>query len=235
MRQGPYEGLSESVPVLNVRNGPIPRWRRGERPKIEVRTGLAPPVAVKVHPTAEVSPGAVVGDGTQIWHQAQVREGARIGKHCRIGKGAYVDANVVVGHHCKIENYASVYQGVTLGDRVFVGPHATFTNDLLPRAAKPDWKAHPEAERGADWEVAKTVVESGASIGANATVLCGITIGHCAMIAAGAVVTKDVPPHALLVGVPAKVAGYVCECGRKLDAKMSCAHCRKTLVLAVSR
>ena len=190
-------------------------------------------MAVKVHPTAEVSKDASVGDGTQIWHQAQVREGARIGKHCRIGKGVYIDANVVVGHHCKIQNYVSVYQGVTLGNRVFVGPHATFTNDLSPRAARPDWKLRPEEERGAEWEVVKTVVEDGASIGANATVLCGLTIGHCAMVAAGAVVTKDVPPHALVVGVPAKAVGYVCECGRKLDDAMSCAHCKKTLVLGV--
>jgi len=190
-------------------------------------------VTVKIHPTAEVSKDATVGDGTQIWNEAQVREGARIGKHCRIGKGVYLDARVVVGHHCKIQNYVSVYQGVTLGDRVFVGPHATFTNDLLPRAAKPDWKRHREEARAADWEVVKTVVENGASIGANATILCGITIGHCAMIGAGAVVTKDVPPHALLVGVPAKVVGHVCECGRRLDENWSCAHCKKTLVLGV--
>lgn len=190
-------------------------------------------MAARVHPTAEVANDAVLGDGTQVWHQAQVREGARIGNHCRIGKGVYIDANVAVGHHCKIQNYVSVYQGVTLGDRVFVGPHATFTNDLLPRAAKPDWKARPTEERAADWEVVKTVVEDGVSIGANATVLCGITLGHCAMVAAGAVVTKDVPPHALVLGVPAKVVGHVCECGRRLDEKWSCAHCRKTLVLGV--
>ena len=190
-------------------------------------------MAAKIHATAEVAPGATIGDGTQVWHQAQVREGARIGNHCRIGKGVYVDANVVVGHHCKIQNYVCVYQGVTLGDRVFVGPHATFTNDLVPRAARPDWKLHAAEERGAEWEVVDTVVEDGVSIGANATIRCGITIGHCAMVGAGAVVTKDVPPHALVVGVPAKVVGYVCECGRKLDANLSCAHCRKTLVLAV--
>jgi len=190
-------------------------------------------MAVKIHPTADVDASAKIGDGTQVWHQAQVREGARIGNHCRIGKGVYVDAKVVVGHHCKIQNYACVYQGVTLGDRVFVGPHATFTNDLIPRAARPDWKVHAPEHRAADWEVIATVVEDGVSIGANATILCGITIGHCAMIGAGAVVTKDVAPHALVVGVPAKAAGYVCECGRKLDPNFSCAYCKKTLALAV--
>ena len=197
------------------------------------RAGCARPMAAKIHPSADVSSQAKIGEGTQIWHQAQVREGAHIGNECRIGKGVYIDANVVVGHHCKIQNYACVYHGVTLGDRVFVGPHTTFTNDLIPRAARPDWKLHPPEERGAEWQVVPTVVEDGASIGANATIVCGITIGHCAMVGAGAVVTKDVPPHALVIGVPAKVVGYVCECGRTLDGKLSCAHCKKTLVLAV--
>jgi len=190
-------------------------------------------VAVKIHPTAEVSKDATVGDGTQIWNEAQVREGARIGKRCRLGKGVYIDAHVTVGDDCKIQNRVSVYQGVMIGDRVFIGPHACFTNDLAPRAARPDWKLRPESERAAEWQIVKTVVEDGASIGANATILCGLTIGSYAMVGAGAVVTKDVPPHALVVGNPAEVRGYVCECGRTLDAKLSCAHCKKTLVLPV--
>jgi len=191
-------------------------------------------VAVRIHPTADVSKAAKVGDGTQIWHEAQVREGARIGEHCRLGKGVYVDTNVTVGDYCKIQNRVSLYQGVTIGNRVFIGPHACFTNDLLPRATKTDWKERAGEDRMADWEIVRTVVEDGASIGANATILCGITIGESAMVGAGAVVTKDVPPHALVFGNPAKIHGYVCDCGRKLDEKMRCSHCRKTTVLRVS-
>ena len=174
-------------------------------------------MAARIHPTAEVSPEASVGEGTSIWHWVQVREGARIGRRCNIGKDAYIDAAVVVGDDCKIQNFATLYRGVTVGDRVFIGPHACFTNDLYPRAVSPDWKVVP------------TKVEDGASIGANATVLCGITIGRSAMVAAGAVVTKDVPAHALVAGTPAKVVGWVCDCGRPLDAKGYCAHCKKTV------
>src|SRR3990170_662628 len=170
------------------------------------------PMAIRIHPTAEVSPKATVGDGTSIWHWVQVREGARIGKDCRIGKDAYIDRDVVLGDECKVQNFATIYEGTTLGNRVFVGPHAVFTNDMYPRADSPDWKIVP------------TRVEDGASVGANATILCGVTIGRNAMVAAGAVVTKDVPPHALVAGVPAKVIGWVCECGRALDRNMRCAH-----------
>src|SRR5574340_569049 len=150
-------------------------------------------MSARIHPTAEVSPQAVVGEGTSIWHWAQVREGARIGARCNIGKDVYLDTGVVVGDDCKIQNFASLYHGLTVGNRVFIGPHACFTNDLYPRAVSPDWQVVP------------TKVEDGASIGANATILCGLTIGRNAMVAAGAVVTKDVPAHALVAGVPAKV------------------------------
>ena len=171
----------------------------------------------RIHPTAEVSADASVGDGTSIWHWVQVREGARIGRRCTIGKDVYIDAAVVVGDECKIQNFATLYRGVTIGDRVFIGPHACFTNDAYPRAVSPDWKVVP------------TKVEDGASVGANATILCGLTIGRNAMVAAGAVVTKDVPAHALVAGVPAKVVGWVCDCGRPLDAKGYCAHCDKSV------
>ena len=169
-------------------------------------------MAIRVHPTADVSPEAVVGDGTSIWHWAQVREGAHIGENCSLGKDVYIDIEVVVGDDCKIQNFATLYRGVGIGSRVFIGPHACFTNDLYPRAVSPDWQVVP------------TTVEDGASIGANATILCGLTIGRSAMVAAGAVVTKDVPAHALVAGVPAKVIGWVCECGRPLDRAMRCAH-----------
>ena len=165
-----------------------------------------------VHPTAEVSPTAVIGDGTRIWHWVQIRERARIGRGCNIGKDVYIDVDVVVGDHCKIQNFATLYTGVTLADNVFIGPHVCFTNDLYPRATSPNWK------------VAATRVEDGASIGANATILCGLTIGRNSMVAAGAVVTTNVPPQALVAGVPAKRIGWVCDCGRPLDRNMRCAY-----------
>jgi acetyltransferase-like isoleucine patch superfamily enzyme len=169
-------------------------------------------MATRIHPTAEVSRQATVGSGTTIWHWVQIREGARIGRECIIGKDVYIDAEVVVGDECKIQNFAVLYRGLIVGNRVFIGPHACFTNDLYPRAVSPDWQVVP------------TKVEDGASIGANATILCGITIGRYAMIAAGAVVTKGVPPQALVAGVPAKAIGWVCECGRPLDKNLRCAY-----------
>lgn len=173
-------------------------------------------MAARIHSTADISPQASVGEDSALWHWVQVREGARIGARCVLGKDVYVDKDVIVGDDCKIENFATLYRGVTVGNRVFVGPHACFTNDLHPRATSPDWKVVP------------TVVDDGASIGANATILCGVTIGKAAMVAAGAVVTKDVPPHALVAGVPAKRIGWVCDCGRPLDRAFRCAHDGKT-------
>lgn len=169
-------------------------------------------MAVRIHPSAEVSREATIGEGTSVWHWAQIRERARIGQNCKVGKDVYIDADVLVGDECKIQNFATLYKGLRVGDRVFIGPHACFTNDAYPRAVNPDWQVVP------------TIVEDGASIGANATILCGLTIGRNAMVAAGAVVTKDVPPHALVAGVPAKVIGWVCECGRPLDQNMHCSH-----------
>jgi UDP-2-acetamido-3-amino-2,3-dideoxy-glucuronate N-acetyltransferase len=169
-------------------------------------------MATRIHPTADVSAHASIGDDTSIWHWVQVRERARIGRRCNIGKDVYIDSDVVVGDDCKIQNFATLYHGLTVGDRVFIGPHVCFTNDSYPRAVSPDWQVVP------------TRVEDGASIGANATILCGITIGRHAMVAAGAVVTKDVPAHGLVAGVPAKRIGWVCECGRPLDKSMRCRH-----------
>lgn len=166
----------------------------------------------RIHPTAEVSDRAVLGDGTVVWHWVQIREGARLGRSCRVGKDVYIDVDVALGDGCKVQNFATIYRGVTIGDYVFIGPHACFTNDLHPRADS------------SDWEVVPTRVEDGVSIGANATILCGVTIGRRAMVAAGAVVTKDVPPHALVAGVPAKITGWVCDCGRTLDKTLRCPH-----------
>jgi UDP-2-acetamido-3-amino-2,3-dideoxy-glucuronate N-acetyltransferase len=162
-------------------------------------TAAAEPVFV--HPTADVEDGAVVGPGTKVWHLAHIRSSATVGAGCVIGRNVYVDAHAVVGDRVKIQNNVSVYQGVTVEDEVFVGPCAVFTNDLRPRAQNPDWKIIP------------TLVRHGASIGANATIVCGIEIGPYAMIAAGSVVTKDVPANQLVAGNPARPLGWVDEQG----------------------
>lgn len=168
---------------------------------------------IRIHPTAEVSPDADIGDGTSVWHHAQVREGARIGANCIIGKGVYIDTSVTIGDNVKIQNYVSVYHGVTIEDGAFIGPHVCFTNDLLPRAINPDGTP----KKGDDWIVTETRIRRGASIGANSTIRCGVTIGEWAMVGAGSVVTRDVPPYGLVYGNPALLHGFVCPCGTKLN------------------
>src|SRR5438105_10280758 len=165
-----------------------------------------------VHPTAEVSSEAEIGSGTRIWRQARIREHAHIGDTCNIGKGVYIDAGVRIGSNVKIQNHVSVFEGVTLEDGVFVGPHVCFTNDLLPRAITPNGKL----KSADDWQITSTLVKYGASIGAGAVIVCGITIGEFALIGAGSVVTHDVPAHALVFGNPARQYGYVCRCARRL-------------------
>lgn len=160
---------------------------------------------VYIHPTAHVDARAQIGGGTKIWINAQVREGARIGRGCIISKDAYIDHDVQIGDGCKIQNSVSVYSGVTIEDGVFVGPNACFTNDKVPRADNPNWTITP------------TCVRKGASIGANATVVCGSVIGEYAMVAAGAVVTKDVEPYALVLGNPARCVGYVDKAGNRVS------------------
>ncbi|AMM53558.1 acyltransferase [Pyrococcus kukulkanii] len=175
-----------------------------------------------VHPTAVVEEDVVVGEGTRIWHFAHIRKGAKIGKNCNIGKDVYIDVGVEIGNNVKIQNGVSVYRGVKVEDDVFLGPHMTFTNDLYPRSFNEDW------------EVVPTLVKKGASIGANATIVCGVTIGEYAMVGAGSVVTKDVPPFGLVYGNPARLKGFVCYCGRPLKEIVreekdfvvyKCSHC----------
>jgi len=169
-------------------------------------------VNAKIHPTAEVSPLATVGEGTRIWHQAQVREGARIGRWCIIGKGAYIGVDVAIGDRVKIQNGASVYHGSTIEDGAFIGPHACLTNDKRPRAITPEG----QIKQDQDWQVTPILIRRGASIGAGAVILPGVTVGCFAMVGAGAVVTKDVVPHGLVVGNPARLVGFVCACGHNL-------------------
>ncbi|MGQ9481433.1 acyltransferase [Chloroflexus sp.] len=165
-----------------------------------------------IHPTATVDPQAQIGDNTRVWHWTQIREDVVIGSESIIGKGCYFDAGVRVGSRVKIQSNVSVFRGVTIEDGVFVGPHACFTNDKTPRAINLDGTLKGLE----DWTVTPTLVKYGASIGANATIVCGITIGRFAMVAAGSVVTRDVPDYGLVMGNPARLAGYVCPCGSRL-------------------
>lgn len=172
-------------------------------------------MAIFIHPTAEVSAAANIGDGTKIWNLAQVREECVIGRCCIISKNVYIDTKAVLGDRVKVQNNVNIYHGVVVEDDVFLGPSMTFTNDFYPRAFNSDWK------------ITKTLVKKGASIGANATIVCGNTIGEYAMVGSGSVVTKDVPAHALVIGNPARQIGWVCECGHKLDNDCKCPACGK--------
>src|SRR3989344_2444054 len=169
-------------------------------------------MAFKIHPTAIVDSNVRIGEGTSIWHHVHVRENASLGKNCVVGKNSYIDHQVSLGNNVKIQNNCSVYHGVTIHDGVFVGQHVCFTNDKVPRAVNPDGTL----KSAQAWEVSKTTVGMGASIGAHSVILPGVSIGSWAMIGAGSVVTKNVPDYALVFGSPAKLAGYVCKCGRKL-------------------
>lgn len=160
-----------------------------------------------VHESSYVDEGAEIGEGTKIWHFCHVQSGARIGKKCSLGQNVNVANNVIIGNDVKIQNNVSIYEGVEIEDGVFCGPSCVFTNDLTPRARFPKGRAN----------YVKTLVKEGASIGANATIVCGHTVGRCAMIASGAVVTKDVPDYALVAGVPARVIGRVDEQGNIVE------------------
>lgn len=165
-----------------------------------------------VHPTAIVET-THIGAQTRIWQWVHVMPGARIGERCSIGQGCFVGA-VTIGNGCRIQNHVSIFDGVTLEDDVFLGPSCVFTNVKHPRAHLPRKDAY-----------VPTRIGRGATVGANATILCGVTIGSYAMIGAGAVVTKDVAPHALMVGTPAHRAGWACRCGETLPDELACDHC----------
>lgn len=173
-----------------------------------------------VHETSIVDDNVKIGDGTKIWHFSHVQSGAEIGENCSFGQNVNVSNNVKIGNGCKVQNNVSIYEGVELEDYVFCGPSMVFTNDLTPRAK------YPKGSVG----YKKTVLHTGATVGANATIVCGHEIGEWAMIAAGAVVTKNVQPHALMAGVPAKQIGWVCECGAILGENLFCSDCKREYV-----
>ena len=183
-------------------------------------------MTITIHPTAIVDEGAQIGQGTRIWHWAHICAGARIGAHCSFGQNVFVGNDVVIGHNCKVQNNVSIYDAVTLEDDVFCGPSMVFTNVHNPRAAviRKD-------------EYRRTRVKKGATIGANATLVCGVTLGEYAFIAAGAVITHDVKPYALMAGVPARQIGWMSQHGERLDLPLTgqgsarCPHTGTTYIL----
>jgi UDP-2-acetamido-3-amino-2,3-dideoxy-glucuronate N-acetyltransferase len=173
-----------------------------------------------VHESSLVDEDVEIGDGTKIWYFSHIQSGARIGCNCSLGQNVNISNNVIVGNYVKIQNNVSIYEGVELEDYVFCGPSCVFTNDLTPRSRYS--KNH---------KYLKTLVQHDATIGANATIVCGHVIGHHALIAAGAVITKDVPPYALMAGIPAKQIGWACVCGQVLNEELFCPDCGKRYVL----
>ena len=171
-----------------------------------------------VHESSYVDEGCEIGEGTKIWYFCHIQSGARIGKSCSLGQNVNVSNNVILGDSCKLQNNVTLYEGVELEDNVFCGPSCVFTNDLTPRAKYPKGRVNYK----------RTLIREGASIGANATIVCGHDIGRYAFVGAGSVVTKDVPDYALVYGSPARIHGYVCQCGEKLhfeDKKAICPAC----------
>jgi acetyltransferase-like isoleucine patch superfamily enzyme len=190
--------------------------------------------ATFIHPTAEVSPDATLGDGCRVWRQVHIREHAVIGEGSIVGAGVYVGEEVRIGRNCKIQNNALLYEGLTLEDGVFVGPQVCFTNDFLPRAVNPDLSL----KAAVDWELGKTLVRQGASVGAQSVVVTGVTIGQWALVGAGSVVTHNVPDHALVYGQPARIKGWVCTCARRVQVRRAgegvegwCAVCERAVRL----
>ena len=173
-----------------------------------------------IHESSYVDENVEIGSGTKIWFFCHIQKGAKIGKNCSLGQNVNISSNVKIGDGCRLQNNVSLYEGVELEDYVFCGPSCVFTNDLTPRARYPKGAAGYK----------KTLVKEGASIGANATIVCGHTVGKWALIGSGAVVTKDVPDYALMLGVPAKRKGWACECGALLKNGLTCSACGRKYV-----
>ena len=170
-----------------------------------------------VHESSYVDDNVKIGKNTKIWHFCHIQKGSEIGENCSMGQNVNISNNVKIGNFVKIQNNVSVYEGVELEDYVFCGPSMVFTNDLTPRAKYPKGSANYK----------RTLIKKGATIGANATIVCGHNLGEWSMIAAGSVVTKNVPPYALVAGIPAKQIGWVCECGQRLPENLTCLDCNR--------
>lgn len=168
-----------------------------------------------IHPTALVEDDVEIGEGTKVWHYVHIRRGARIGKQCILGKDVFVDLGVHIGDCCKLQNGVKVYHGATVEDGVFLGPQACILNDKNPRAINPNGVLKTDA----DWQVGRVRIRRGAAIGGGALILPNVTVGEFALVGAGAVVTRDVPDFALVLGNPARLVGYVCACGRRLGER----------------
>jgi len=217
--------LNASQRSLDENGGKVCLDAFNGRPSVRTAAEPAPPkadVALRgedyfVHPTAVIDDGAVIGSGTKIWHFSHVLGGSRIGEGCNIGQNVVIGPDVSVGRNCKVQNNVSIYKGLTLEDGVFCGPSMVFTNIYNPRA-----------EIGKMDQIRPTLVKKGATIGANATIVCGTTLGRYCFIGAGAVVIRDVPDYALMVGNPATQIGWACECGEKVNADFKCPVCGKT-------
>jgi acetyltransferase-like isoleucine patch superfamily enzyme len=179
---------------------------------------------VFIHPSAEIEPDVEIGEDTKVWSLCHVRSGARIGRECTLGRGVCVSRSARIGDRVKIESFAYIAAGVTLEDGVFIGPHVVFTDDRMPRAVNPNMSLKTRA----NWVEGQTLVREGAAVGANASVVCGVTIGRWAIVGAGAAVTRDVPDFAKVAGSPARIIGYVCRCGKTFEnpgATASCPDC----------
>lgn len=216
----PYTDGEEGLRVLQVLNAAQRSMDQGAKVvRCDALCGAESKTDVKVHPTAVIDENVVIGSGSCVWHFSHLLSGTTLGENCKVGQNVVIGPDVQVGAGCKIQNNVSVYPGVTLEDDVFCGPSMVFTNVHNPRSAIP--RMH---------EIRKTHVGHGATLGANCTIVCGNNIGRYAFVGAGAVVTKDVPEHALVVGNPARQIGWICSCGNRLDDFMNCRACGESYV-----
>ncbi len=214
-RKAPVTDAREGINVLRILKASQDSLLNNGK-KVSLKEMIKKQDSFFAHETSFIDDGVVVGAGTKIWHFSHVLKGSKIGRNCSIGQNVVIGPDASIGNGCKIQNNVSVYRGVTLEDNVFCGPSMVFTNVFNPRAHIPRMD-----------EMRPTLVKTGATIGANATIVCGYTIGAYAFIGAGAVVTRGAPDYALMVGNPAKQIGWMCECGNRLDGDLACSHCGK--------
>ncbi|MBI9079209.1 MAG: Gfo/Idh/MocA family oxidoreductase [Pseudodesulfovibrio sp.] len=216
--QPPYTDGSEGLRVLRVLNAAQRSLDQGgTKTHLDEQKEADIAQTASIHPSAYTDPGATVGPGTSVWHFSHILPGSHVGKNCKIGQNVVIGPDAMIGDGCKIQNNVSVFKGVTLEKNVFCGPSMVFTNVYNPRCE------YPRMDK-----IKKTLIREGASLGANCTIVCGLTIGRYAFVGAGAVVTRDVPTHALVMGNPARIQGWVCACGEKLNHDLSCPVCAKT-------